>query len=444
MTPKPLVKVDPVLAASSASSQRLEEAPFGTQSEPSQNVLALPGLRPASQVSHSQTHVVRSQEQELPESKRSRVRSASEVKNITAVVREEFPDLPKACLKEVSELSRTLETRIMQLQSTNALKEKLQSEFNELELRKYPLSMKPYKPYFECPVLDSVPSIQSMSIKIEDSASGIFYSTQIESDPDDPMTYRGLLEAFHRIGAAIIKKVEMDVCAKHRESLRSLTAKPSFLSEVSKHLDSWSQSRSSMDLVIDSDDEIWSEEATSIKKKATTLYKKVVNQATIKKYQNDKLEEEQKKKRSDVVDELGKMSPQEMFNKAVEDKVKAILRRPPPGLSGFQVDYAGMYINKDESDYDIDDHVSSRPKGKSPTLPGAKRGKGKGKSKTKGKGKSKSKDPSKSLMSSPFGKGKGKKGKGKGKGNGPPPKARGRGRGRGKGRRKGGKNGGKK
>ena len=442
MTPKPLVKVDPALAANAANSQSLvrnEEAPLFSQSEPSQLVQSLPSLRPASQLQPSHPH-----EHDSQESKRSRVRSASEVKNITAVVSEEFPELPKACLKEVSDLSKNLESRIMQLQSTNALKEKLQSEFNDLELRKYPLSMKPYKPYFECPVLDSVPSIQTISIKIEDSASGIFYSNNIESNPDDPMTYRGLLEAFHRFGAAIIKKVEMDVCAKHRESLRSLTAKPSFLNEVSKHLDSWSRSRSSMDLVIDSDDEIWSEEATKLKKKATTLYKKVVNQATIKKYQNDKLEEEQKKKRSDVVDELAKVSPQELFEKAVEDRVKAILRRPPPGLSGFKVDYAGMYVNKDDDDYEIEDHVSSRPNGKSPTLPGAKRGKGKGKSKSKGKGKGKSKNKSFPRNSTPFGKGKGKKGKGKGKGNGPPPKARGRGRGRGKGRRKGGKFGGKK
>ena len=348
--------------------------------------------------------------------------------------------------------TRDLYSRIRSIQSNNKHKERVESELKLLRLGRVPDTVR------KCPFSFEVSLLDTVKIDREIDIGG----SKIKKDS----TIRDAKNGVWCQHARIQRELDLLLLEKRRSELRDLTKFSSFLCV---NMDAWrSQQHSFNHLDLDFEDITIAKAGASesfVKEKIELLYYQTLAKAAEDKTKQDEDDKRRCKSRSDMVDALVKSNPQDLFEKAIDERISKAFTtqkaakgkgKGKPSSSSevhkevYEVDKSAIFLQACQGKLSVDvveKHVQDKTKngvspatsrGKiQPTTLGASDSTSRGggqKAKSKGKGKNKQNR----------GKGRGaqpSKSKGKGKTKSDKPqqaKSRGRGRGAGSFGRKGG------
>jgi len=359
-----------------------------------------------------------------------------QIKDIKKLVEAEVGSLISPELhKKLRNLTLELAAKVESLQKTNARRNKITSEREELTAGRIPESIKTLGFAFECQLLDSMclPEDRTFTVTVKSGTS-----------------VRETMKQLHCAHHLWMKELEQSVTDQHRLDLKKLANKTAFTDRGLAASKALSTDWKILDL--DSDDEkdprgIDNDKLTA---KLHIIYNKTIDRLAKTAAEKQKKENDQRNSKYDLLSKLAGAPPSDHLDRAIDKRIelriggggnvkakaKAAAKANAKDAkdSKFEVDNSGIYtacvLGMDDGNPNRLDSFVSPKNEVSPAIGGGKAtGKGKGgkgsngKSKGKGKGQTKGKAETWEGANKTKGKGRGKgkgstgttKGKGKGK-----------------------------
>lgn len=369
-------------------------------------------LTPASQALPERSSVQRSRSPQGARVTGDAVSPTATPPSITSLIDIELGRyLAPAVLKDIRKQSLDLSNKIRSLQRTNAKREKLRSDINELNDDRLPAGYRPFPHTFETYLLDDR--------VVQDGLS---------KEVDTNLSIRDTKRRFHLEHLKIQCELDLQLLEKHRLNLKSHIRKEAFVDRCMQHFplrDQGSSAAAFLDIDSDGEDTttlgergLSSEQCMA---KILAIYRKVVDAEAEAKRMEAEKQAAEKKKHERVVQDVISKSPEQFLIEAIDSRIamtkakvkpKPSAKKKPVEARNFEINQAGLAVQSFSGMMDetiAADFVVPRrpakgagksgkasgkptpaPKGKGvgkPTDFRISKGKAKGKGKCKGKGK---------------------------------------------------------